>query len=981
MFGEVNHSFHSIDDLCQWKILTQSEGNGVRIIHVNVRSLRKNWNSLLIYLEANIDSIDVLVLTEVNIFEEELFLYELHGFSKNSKLRRSRTGGGIISFTRNSLQAKAIAIESRSIVENFELLVTEIDCHGKSLTVIAAYRPPDLSKGMFIAELESIISLFNNDELILIGDMNLNIMNENYCKQTRDYEDMLYSLGLERCIHEYTREEFSAGELKQSCIDHIYVRSKKSTSVTSAVIKFRIADHYAIGVNIMYDGPSTAGKRKEHASCRLIKIIDDKIVESKLKSYDWTSLTTIDDANELYNELTNVFTVIYNSATKFKLGKKRVAKGWITAELIQCIKEKDRLFKKWKQCSNKARETKWLLQKEYKKFRNQLHKKILKAKTTFYQLKFSRIINDMKETWNQINIVINKTSKLSVDETIMKYMGQTKGAECIANLFVNSFVSGIDEIKHTCDTTLLETSRDVNVMQSMFMPNITDQIVNTLIDDLNIAKSPGLDGIRVKDLKLIKTKISPVITKLINLTLQTGKIPTLLKTSIIRPIYKNGNHSECTNYRPIAILPSIEKICERYVANVLVSYLDKHRILTDMQFGFRKKMSTTLLLEKFSDYTNYKLNDNKHVLSIFVDFSKAFDTLRYDKLMASLHSIGIRGPIYEWFRDYLTDRQLIVKINDKLSNTLKFTSGVPQGSILGPTLYLIYVNEMINKLKNSKVFLYADDTAILVSHVNLDIAETILQKEFNKLLCWTHDNGLIINEKKTKIIHIRTPKQISREIKIKFHSCHCLKLNCINCQCNIYLENVESMKYLGLHIDCHFKWDVHIEKTRMKLRSCAFKLYQLKPYLPFKTMKIVYTALVESIVHYGLQVWGHSADYHLNVIIKLQKRILKSIIPNYIQLDTNQIFQFCDILPASSKFKHTIIIQNYFSMEHKITLSHNHITRNRDIHLIVPLYQNNYGRRLQNYSVPILFNSIPAEILKLERMSEIKFAVKRFLLY
>lgn len=272
---------------------------------------------------------------------------------------------------------------------------------------------------------------------------------------------------------------------------------------------------------------------------------------------------------------------------------------------------------------------------------------------------------------------------------------------------------------------------------------------------------------------------------------------------------------------------------------------------------------------------------------------------------------------------------------------------------------------------------------MMVAHMDLNKAEAIMQEEFNKILRWTHDRGLVINSKKTKLMHIRTPKQTTREIKIKFHSCNCLEKQHNNqlCTCDTFIENVECVKYLGVHIDSHLKWNVHIEELRKKLRSCSFKLYQLRPYLPFKTLKTVYAAIAESLIRYGIQVWGNSADTYIQTIMNIQKTILKNMIPVNIQVLREHIFIYCDILSVKGLYKSKIIIQNYFSDQYKQYQTHNYRTRIKESeYCVVPSYVNNYGKRLLKVTVPSLFNAMPVNLRNLIFMSELKCCVKKWVI-
>lgn len=318
----------------------------------------------------------------------------------------------------------------------------------------------------------------------------------------------------------------------------------------------------------------------------------------------------------------------------------------------------------------------------------------------------------------------------------------------------------------------------------------------------------------------------PIITSLINKSLEEAIIPNILKTSIIRPIYKSGKKSDYNNYRPIAILPAVEKVLEEIVARRLNEFLLKYKIISKNQYGFQKGKNINQLLGIFSNEVNKSLDKNEHCLGLFIDFSKAFDTLSHNKMIEVLEHTGIRGNCIEWFKNYLECRNYSVKLQDRMSDNIPLKQGVPQGSKLGPILYIIYANDMMRVLRDSNVYAYADDTAIIVSNKCSDTAMDIMQIELNKITKWCHDRGLIINASKTKLMHFRPRHLPETRRELIFQSNDCLhktyynnKLNRIPTEtCTTRIEQVKTYKYLGVHLDVFFKWKTHVEHLQKKLK-------------------------------------------------------------------------------------------------------------------------------------------------------------------
>ena len=286
------------------------------------------------------------------------------------------------------------------------------------------------------------------------------------------------------------------------------------------------------------------------------------------------------------------------------------------------------------------------------------------------------------------------------------------------------------------------------------------------------------------------------------------------------------------------------------------------------------------MLAYFNNYINSKLNQNKHVIVVFLDLKKAFDTLSHIKIIESLENeVGVTLETKNWFVDFLRSRSAMVKINETLSNKFQLNSGVPQGSNLGPLLYLAQVISMAKLPLKTKLFQYADDTVLIAAHKDFYEAENMLRNDLHLIQQWVHDNCLILNKNKTTVMHVRPPTKPSQAVKIHFHSDACLHATKIGniCNCKEILIQVQNQKYLGVMIDDAFCWEPHMDSVCKRLRSCAFGLSILKNCVCKKTLIMVYQALAESVVRYGLTAWGSGSSTYLFRIEKLQLALLKII--------------------------------------------------------------------------------------------------------
>ena len=394
----------------------------------------------------------------------------------------------------------------------------------------------------------------------------------------------------------------------------------------------------------------------------------------------------------------------------------------------------------------------------------------------------------------------------------------------------------------------------------MLLPTTSHEIEN-ITSDLTNKSSFGYDDIPLKLLKSSISGISVPLSHLINISIVSGIFPDKLKIAKITPLYKSGDKADISNYRPISVLTSFSKVFERVIHNSLMSYLDKNNILNPTQFGFRKQHSTNMALIDLIDCITNAIDKNEYSIGIFIDLSKAFDTIDHDILLYKLSHYGIRGISLSLFASYLQHREQFVCLNSVVSDYKTVSCGVPQGSILGPLLFIIFINDIINCSNILHFILFADDTNLLYSCNNIDTLVSTINSELSKLASWFRSNKLSLNVKKTN--YMMFGNKIIPEIMQPIH---------ID---NILIDRVTSTKFLGVIVDDKISWKDHIALLSLKISRGIGAINRIKHLVSPSILLLLYYTMVLAHLSYCCVVWGNACTSNLQCLRVLQKRSIR----------------------------------------------------------------------------------------------------------
>ena len=812
------------------------------------------------------------------ILDNELVI---NNYTFERKDRLSGKGGGVIVYIADRIpylrrkDLESDSIESLWIQINFK--------NSKPFLVGNIYRPPRSNKKwmkQFDMQLKGVVS--QNLETHFLGDFNFHYLikdpNGNHF-QNRAWGNTIHKHGFSQIIDTPTRITNQTSSL----IDHIYTNTR-DVIIDHQVPTYTISDHLPVCCT-RYTGKMAKHHGHDMITYRSYKHFSEEKFLSDISMIDFRVIESQYDVNRslsLFHDLMH-YALSHNAPLKQKRVKKSFQPSWFNEQIKRSIHDRNMFFKK-KDFLN------------YKLARNRTTSLIRKAKINFFNKAIAEN-QSISYFWQQLKHLDSQTAKQRLPEMIEYNEEVLTDKTEIANAFNKHFtnVANLIDRSDPCPKYLsdLKKSLDERIQDHYLdIKHITTLEVKQILNKLNINKATGLDGIGPKILKLCSDYIAEAITFLINKSISEGIFPNDLKCASVIPVYKSGPKTNPNNYRPISILPTLSKVFERHIASQIQHFLSRHDLIYSHQSGFRKNHSCCTSLVSLIDGWLKDVDEGKCVGAVFLDLKKAFDLVDHNILIEKLKAYHFSSSSISIMKSYLDNRYQLVKYNDVQSKLLPVQTGVPQGSIIGPLLFVIYINDISSIIHpHSNIDLYADDSTIHKSDNNVQNIQNCLQQSIDKVSGWCKFNNMAINPVKSKCMLIGTNRRIKNTS---------LKLLVDQCE----LENVTCQKILGVYVDHNLKWNKQYNYVCKKLNMKINLLKRLTPYLTIEMKMIFYNSYILSQFDYCCTVWANGNKTCSSKLNKIQKRAARIILQKSYDTPSLKLFSKLEWLTFENRCKY-----------------------------------------------------------------------------
>ena len=967
-YEPVNCRYFSISDFSA-EFSNHSFKSNFSILNQNIQSFHAKKTKLEAFMASLNYDFKSLVLTETWNHANIVDLCKLdnysavHTYRSAAAAHRGSVGGGVSVFVDSKIYSIKKFSELSVCTDHIELCVANVrrmdggQCDG--FIIIGVYRPPGGNIPDFLVALEELFSHRSllGKLIVVSGDMNLNISDQNLTA-VQNYLSLLNSFSFLPAITKPTRfaANNNSNSITATTLDHIFVN--KVLPFHSGVFTYDLSDH--CGSMVIFKAGSDVEIGHTKVSFRPYSEQSFQSLVAVLNGTCWDILLACPDVNNQLNVFCDYVNKAYCNCFPIKsklISHKRVGKPWITEQTLSKIRLKSQLFIMYKnneitkQCHNRLR--------------NRLNKDIELDKKHYYNTLFREAKHNIKKTWLNINYLLGSNNKKSSESFLGKTNNICEKLEILEKF--NDFFANVGEhLASELDYTSTSPTENFNFLpNSFYLFPVRDSEIVAIVSGLKNTKT-NIDELPVRLFQKLIHCLKYPLSKLLNMSFMYGVFPERLKIAKITPIHKEGDPTSPSNFRPISSLNYVSKIYEKLMAKRIFSFCRKFSIISENQFGFQSGLSTTDALIKLTEDIYHSFNQKLHNFTILIDIKKAFDSVNHEILLKKLNFYGIRGIPLRWLSSYLSDRKCFIEFDSVKSSLRNFNVGVPQGSILGPLLFLLYVN-CIPKISDAfNAILYADDTTITMRHQDIAHLTNNANVELKKIVDWTLCNKLTLNSSKTDLILFSNRILNTEAISVRLEES--------------ILTPKFSVKYLGVAIDNRMNFKDHVNMIISKISKHTGILYRLKSLFPTKTRLDYYYAFIFPYLTYNIIIWGGTCQSVLLPLITLHKRIIRMIADAGYRDHSDPLFKRLGLLKLTDLYNFNLLVyMQKARSKGTFTPRHSFETRNR----LAPASEFHRLSKCQqavSFAGPAAWNRLPVRLKELENLNKFKKTVKSFLI-
>ena len=814
-------------------------------VHHNVQSIVPKLDMIL----AEFFDFDVLAFTETwlnpNITSDDISLISYHHPERKDRVVDNH--GGVIVYIKDSIHY----VRRRDLEPNgVECIWVELTLRQKHVLFGVFYRPPS-ADALYFSSIEDSIHLAVDtgiNDIIITGDFNYNMLNAHTSNKIKS---ICEQFSLTQTIDNPTH--FT--EHSSSLIDIILTNNETNmvySGVRDPFLNQEIRFHCPVFGILNFTKPKFKSYTRHTWS---YDRGDYNLLREKAADTNWNILSDPDINIHTKNITDHIISIskacIPNRLTRIKPDEPL----WMNTNIKRYIRKRKRAYKQAKRTNIPSH---W---RKFRAIRNRVITMIRESKKTLNETIENKLNSNTltsRDWWSTLKSVISPTNSSSIpplENNGQTYTDNLEKANLLNNYFREQTLINDDNVN-------VPDVANYDIENELSSIILTPAEIEIVLKSLPVGKAVGPDGISNKILRELSVELSLPFCSLFNQSLQTGVFPDCWKISNVCPIPKSGNRSSISNYRPVSLLCTSEKVFERTVFKHIFNHFQYNNILTPLQSGFIPGDSTVNQLTYLYDSFSHALDFGKEVRVVFCDISKAFDRVWHEGLLKKLEAAGITGHLLTWFRSYLSDRRQRVVLPGVESAWNFIRAGVPQGSILGPLLFLLFINDIVTDI-GSNIRLFADDTSLFIIVENPDMAAELLNMDLEKIMEWAKRWLVTFNPTKTESL------LISRKINQPVHPPLFMD--------NQIIEEVSSHKHLGIFLSNDCSWHKHIDYVKEKAWVRINVMRRLKFRLNRKSLETIYFSFIRPLLEYADVIWDNCTYYEKLELDKIQSEAARIV--------------------------------------------------------------------------------------------------------